>query len=102
MAKLDGLGLSLKAGVEPRSGWNRGFELASTALLVLFPAQVAELERQKAAAEADKLALGQRLEREWEARDAAEAALRSAADAAARAAASDRAALQEALEKVQL
>lgn len=66
----------------------------------MFGAEVAELERQKAAAEADKLALGQRLEREWEARDAAEAALRSAAEAAVRAAARDRAALHDALEKV--
>ena len=73
----------------PISPWCAGF-------------QVAELEREKAAAEADKLALGQRLEREWEDRDAAEATARSGAEAAARSAARDRAALQEALEKVRL
>ena len=64
------------------------------------PLQVVKLEREKAAAEADKLALGQRLEREWEAREAAEAAVLSAAEAAARADARERAALQEALDKV--
>ena len=60
-----------------------------------------KLEREKAAAEADKLALGQRLEREWEAREAAEAAVLSAAEAAARASARECAALQEALDQVQ-
>ena len=65
------------------------------------PCQVVKLEREKAAAEADKLALGQRLEREWETREAAEAAVMSAAEAAARANARECAALQEALDKVQ-
>ena len=46
------------------------------------------------------MALGQRLEREWEMRDAAEASLRSAAEAAARAAARDHSALQDAFNKV--
>ncbi len=63
--------------------------------------QVVKLEREKAAAEADKLALGQRLEHEWEAREAAEAAVLSAAEAAARASSRECAALQEALEQVQ-
>ena len=62
--------------------------------------QMVKLERTKAAVEADKLAFGQRLEQEWETREAAEAAVLSAAEAAARAAARDFTALQEALDKV--
>ena len=59
-----------------------------------------KLEREKAAAEADRMALGQRLEQEWEAREAAEAAAHDAAAAVAHAAAHERDALQEGLDKV--
>ncbi len=62
--------------------------------------QVVKLEREKAAVEADRMALGQRLEREWEAREASDAAARDAAAAAAHAAAHERDALQDALNNV--